>query len=77
MDLSTHDERHVSVAELAEYWGVSERSIYRDIDKGALQSVRVGSGGIIRIPIEAARQYGRPTDAPTDRPVPEFPNRQL
>lgn len=77
MDLSTHGERHVTVAELASYWGVSERTIYRDIDKGALPVMRVGSGGTIRITIEAARQYGRPADAPTDRTAPEFPNRQL
>ena len=63
MNLNTHPEPYVLVSELADYWRVSERTIYRDIDKGALTAVRVGSNGNIRIPIEAARQYGRPADA--------------
>jgi excisionase family DNA binding protein len=62
MDLSTHLEPYVSVAELAAYWTVSERTIYRDIDKGALRIIRVGSNGLIRIPIADARRYGRPED---------------
>lgn len=63
MDLNSHPEPYVLVSELADYWRVSERTIYRDIDKGALSIMRVGSSGMIRIPIEAARQYGRPADA--------------
>lgn len=62
MDLTTHPEPFVLVSELADYWRVSERTIYRDIDKGALDVRRVGSGGQIRIPIEAARTYGRPNE---------------
>ena len=62
IDLRTHPAPYVTVAELAAYWGVSERTIYRDLDKGALRFVRVGSSGIIRIPIAAARGYGRPDD---------------
>lgn len=63
MDLKTHAEPYVLVSELADYWRVSTRTIYRDIDKGALPIERVGSSGMIRIPIESARQYGRPDDA--------------
>lgn len=62
LNLATHHEPHVSVSELAEYWHVSERTIYRDIAKGALAFERVGSSGIIRITIGAARRYGRPDD---------------
>ena len=62
VNLATHPEPHVSVAELAQYWAVSQRTIYRDIEKGALKIMRVGSTGIVRIPIEEARRYGRPEE---------------
>ena len=62
LNLYTHEESYVSVSELAAYWTVSERTIYRDIQKGALKVVRVGSAGTIRVPIEAARLYGRPVE---------------
>ena len=61
LDLDTHDEPVVTVAELAAYWRVSPRTIYRHIDKGALE-VRRLPGGDIRIPIDAARRYGDPSD---------------
>lgn len=61
-DLDRHDEPFISVMELAQYWGVSEKTIRRDIDKGALRVMRVGSAGLIRIPIAEARAYGRPDD---------------
>ncbi len=61
VDLARHPDSHVTVAQLAAYWGVSEKTIRRDIDKGALKAVRVGSNAlIIRIPIEEARRYGQP-----------------
>lgn len=63
IDLDRHPDPFVSVGELAQYWGVSERTIRRDIAKGALRVMRVGSSGIIRISIAAARQYGRPDDS--------------
>ncbi len=62
LDLDRHDEAFVSVTELAAYWCVHEKTIRRDIDKGALRVVRVGSSGLIRIPIAEARRYGRPDD---------------
>jgi hypothetical protein len=34
--------------------------IRRDIEKGALKVMLVGSSRIIRIPIAEARRYGRP-----------------
>jgi excisionase family DNA binding protein len=64
MNLDTHAERFILVSELAEYWRVSERTIYRDIEKGALIAVRVGGGGKLRIPIQAARAYGKRFEAP-------------
>lgn len=59
LDLSTHQAKHVTVQELAEYWNVTPKTIYRHVDKGALQVLRL-PGGDIRIPIEEARAYGKP-----------------
>lgn len=60
-DLSTHRQPFVTVSELAAYWRVSERTVYRDIDKGALPVCRL-PGGLIRIPIAVAQQYGKPNE---------------
>ena len=59
MDLDTHQSKHVTVNELAEYWNVTPKTIYRHIDKGALAMLRL-PGGDIRIPIAEARTYGKP-----------------
>lgn len=53
-DLRTHPDKFVTAKELAEYYRVSDRTIYRLVTKGALPGVRVGSS--VRIPIDAARQ---------------------
>ena len=58
-DLMTHPESLVTVEELAAYWRVSERTIYRDIEKGAITVLRLPAGKI-RIPITVAREYGKP-----------------
>jgi excisionase family DNA binding protein len=58
-DLATHQAKHVTVEELAAYWSVSAKTIYRHIDKGALDVLKL-PGGTIRIPIENARRYGKP-----------------
>lgn len=50
----------VTVEEFAGYWKVSERTVYRDIEKGALQVLRLPHGSI-RIPIEIALSYGKPS----------------
>lgn len=59
-DLSYHQEPHVTVAELAEYFRVSEKTIRRDIERGRLVVLRL-PGGTIRIPTKNARSYGRPS----------------
>lgn len=68
LDLATHPSPHVTVEELASYWNVSTKTIYRDIDKGALDVLRVGSGQSIRIPIANARAYGKPNSV-TPQPI--------
>jgi excisionase family DNA binding protein len=64
LDLEQHDQPYVSVAELARYWGISDDMIRRDIEKGALRAMVVGSSQVIRIPIAEARLYGRPRTSP-------------
>jgi excisionase family DNA binding protein len=64
-DLSTHPEPHVTPMELAEYWRVSEDSVYRLIDKGALPVKRIGRS--IRVATEVAREYERPDGQDTGR----------
>jgi excisionase family DNA binding protein len=61
-DLATDSDHYVTVTELARYWKVSVDTVYRDIKKGALRAYRVGSSGKIRVRVEDARQYGRPSD---------------
>lgn len=59
MDLRTHSEPFVTVDELAGYYGVSDDTIRRDIQKGALAAVYVGAKRQIRIRIDEARRYGK------------------
>jgi excisionase family DNA binding protein len=61
-DLATDSDYYVTVTELARYWKVSVDTVYRDIKKGALRAYRVGSSGKIRVRVEDARQYGRPSE---------------
>ena len=63
VDLATHPQPFVTVADLAAYWCVSADTVYRDIAKGALRVYRVGSSSCIRIRLEDARAYGRPDEA--------------
>ncbi len=56
--LATCEQRFVTVAELADYLGLSTRVIYSEIATGALRARRCGPGGRnIRIPIEEAQRY--------------------
>lgn len=54
-------EPAVSPSRLASFWGVSTRTVYRDIAKGALPAYRLPSG-TIRIRTADARRYGRPIE---------------
>lgn len=59
-DLRTHPEPHVSVADLAVYWGVTERTVYSWITKGALPATRVGR--TLRVKASDAIAFGRPPE---------------
>jgi excisionase family DNA binding protein len=41
-DLAAHPAPYVSVAELAEYWHVGRKQIYKYIDAGSLAAIRLG-----------------------------------
>ena len=41
-NLATHPEKYVSVSQLAEYWQVSRKQIYKQIDAGTLEAIRLG-----------------------------------
>ena len=42
-DLATHSAPYVTIAELAEYWAVSRQQIYKRIESGALEAIRLGA----------------------------------
>lgn len=63
VDLATHSEKHVTVAELAAYWRVSERAVHYYVSKGSLPHSRLGR--LIRIRTEDAQRFGRPDDIVT------------
>ena len=65
-NLDTHQAKFVTVQELADYWNITPKTIYRHIEKGALPNTRVLPGGDIRIPIEEARLYGKPNQPGRD-----------
>lgn len=62
-DLDTHPATHVTVAELAAYWRVTDRAIHYWVAKGSLPAVRTGR--LIRIRTEDARRFGRPKEIVT------------
>jgi excisionase family DNA binding protein len=62
-DLAKHPETYVTVAELARYWRVAERTVQYQVQKGALPATRVGRS--IRIRTVDARAFGRIEDVVT------------
>ncbi len=57
-DLASHQARYVTIAELAEYWGVSRQQIYKRIETGALEAIQLGSR-LVRVPAAAALEFER------------------
>ncbi|MQA28714.1 MAG: hypothetical protein GEU82_02585 [Luteitalea sp.] len=55
-DLSTHPAAYVSVGELANYWRVSRKQIYKQIDAGTLAAIRLGPR-LFRIRTVVARDF--------------------
>jgi excisionase family DNA binding protein len=42
MDLQTHSEPYVTTSDLADYWRVSRKQIYKQIEAGTLRAIRLG-----------------------------------
>ena len=57
-DLQSHLEPYVTVAELAEYWLVGRKQIYKQIDAGTLPAIRLGPR-LLRIRTSDARAFER------------------
>jgi excisionase family DNA binding protein len=57
-DLQSHPEPYVTVAELAEYWLVGRKQIYKQIEAGTLPAIRLGPR-LLRIRTADARVFER------------------
>ena len=62
-NLATHPARYLTVAELAEYWAVSRQQIYKRIESGTLDAIRLGSR-LYRVPAHAALEFERRARVP-------------
>ena len=54
--LAKHSSSYVTPGELAEYWGVSRKLIYKQINDGQLKAVRL-SPRIVRINVRDAQHF--------------------
>jgi len=57
-DLQSHPDPYVTVAELAEYWLVGRKQIYKQIDAGTLPAIRLGPR-LLRIRTADALEFER------------------
>ena len=57
-DLQSHKEPYVTVAELADYWLVSRKQIYKQIEAGVLPAIRLGPR-LLRIRTADALEFER------------------
>jgi len=57
-DLATHPSAYVSVGELADYWMVSRRYLYRQVRAGTLDAIQIGPRSC-RIARNAALEFER------------------
>jgi excisionase family DNA binding protein len=60
-NLKTHPEPYVTVAELAEYWLVGRKQVYKQIGAGTLPAVRIGPR-LVRIRTADAIKFERRAD---------------
>jgi excisionase family DNA binding protein len=56
--LATHGEPYVTVGELAEYWAVNRKQIYKHIEAGTLKAIRLGPR-LLRIRTSEAQDFER------------------
>jgi excisionase family DNA binding protein len=57
-DLATHPSPYVSISELADYWMVSRRYLYKQVRAGALDAIQIGPRSC-RIAKTAALEFER------------------
>ena len=76
-DLKSHPDPYVTVAELAEYWVVGRKQIYKQIDAGTLRAIKLGPR-LLRIRTADAIEFERRANMrrphqralePTEQPV--------
>lgn len=56
--LKDHPEPYVTTSELAEYWSVSRRQIYKQIEAGTLRAIKLGPR-LLRISTSEALRFER------------------
>jgi excisionase family DNA binding protein len=54
--LATHPSPYVTVGELAEYWAVNRKQIYKHIEAGTLRAIRLGPR-LLRIRTSDAQDF--------------------
>jgi excisionase family DNA binding protein len=57
-DLESHPEPYVTVAQLADYWLVGRKQIYKQIEGGTLRAIRLGPR-LLRIKTADALEFER------------------
>jgi len=57
-DLVKHPLPYVSISELADYWSVSRRYLYKQVQAGSLDAIHLGPKSC-RIPKAAALEFER------------------
>jgi excisionase family DNA binding protein len=67
LNLSTHPTQYVTVAELAEYWGVSRQQIHKRIESGTLPAIKLGAR-LYRVRTESALEFERQARVDAGRP---------
>lgn len=65
-DLRTHPEPYVTVAELAKYWLVGRKYIYKLIGTGRLAAIRLGPRAL-RVRTTDAIRFERRSSTPSSR----------
>ena len=75
-DLSTHQPKYVTVPELAEYWAVSRQQIYKRIEDGDLEAIRL-SARLYRVRTAAALQFERQVNILSQRALPAGANQGI
>jgi excisionase family DNA binding protein len=57
-DLASYREAYVTIAELAKYWCVSRKQLYKQIEAGTLRAIRLGPR-LLRVRTADAREFER------------------